>query len=335
MRSSPASGRGPISTSRAPPSPSGTRRWGPRAAPACAVRTILAYLTAPAGSVWPGARRSALAHHGVGRVAVPARAGARGRAARRARPRHHRPRLHRGPRRGDGRGGAPPAASRSCPASRSTATCEGAEIHILGYCMDYETPWFQDFCREQRAERRARVHRMVGPARRARHAHRSRRRSSRSCKEGSAGRPHVAQVMVARGYVKIVREAFDRYLRSGKPANVPRAELTPVDAVGVIRRAGGVPVLAHPGLADRDELIPGPGRRRAGRHRDVLSGALGGPDQRLPELCRQHGLVATGGSDFHGPHTGRAATLGSPAVPPEVWPQLQQKARELERSQRP
>ena len=76
-------------------------------------------------------------------------------------------------------------------------------------------------------------------------------------KEGSAGRPHVAQVMVARGYVKTVREAFDKYLGSGKPAHVQRKKLTPEDAVRLIRKAGGVPVFAHPGLADRDALIPG------------------------------------------------------------------------------
>src|SRR5207248_11054800 len=74
--------------------------------------------------------------------------------------------------------------------------------------------------------------------------------------EGSAGRPHVAQAMVNRGYVKTVREAFDRYLSANGPANVPRKRLTPVEAVRVIRRARGVPVLAHPGLANRDEMIP-------------------------------------------------------------------------------
>jgi predicted metal-dependent phosphoesterase TrpH len=152
------------------------------------------------------------------------------------------------------------------------------------------------------------------------------------CKEGSPGRPHVAQAMIARGYVKSVREAFDRYLHAGGPANVPRRRLTPVDAVGVIRRAGGVPVFAHPGLADRDEVIP-----------ELVAAGLAGIETYYPEhsvaqinayrgLCRQHGLVATGGSDYHGPHTGRAATLGSPVVPPEVWPELQRKARELQHS---
>ena len=46
-------------------------------------------------------------------------------------------------------------------------------------------------------------------------------------------------------------------------------------------------------------------------------------------LCRQHDLVATGGSDYHGPHTGRASTLGSPHIPLEVWESLKQRAREL------
>src|SRR5258705_10447665 len=75
-------------------------------------------------------------------------------------------------------------------------------------------------------------------------------------KEGSAGRPHVAQAMVDRGYVKSIREAFDRYLSANGPANVPRKRFTPVEAVRIIRRARGVPALAHPGLANRDELIP-------------------------------------------------------------------------------
>src|SRR6185436_8572129 len=102
---------------------------------------------------------------------------------------------------------------------------EGAEIHILGYCMDYEADWFRDFCRAQREERRARVYRMaelgmpIDPE-----------RVFALVQEGSAGRPHVARVMVERGYVKTVREAFDKYLAAGKPGHVQRKKLTPEDA---------------------------------------------------------------------------------------------------------
>jgi predicted metal-dependent phosphoesterase TrpH len=197
------------------------------------------------------------------------------------------------------------------------------EIHVLGYFVRYEEPWFQDFLREQRAERIARVHRIaerlaelgmpIDPA-----------EVFALVREGSAGRPHIAQVMVRCGYVKSVREAFDRYLHSNGPANAPRRRLTPVDAVRVIRRAGGIPVLAHPGLAGRDDMIP-----------ELIDAGLGGIEAYYAEhspagvagyvqMCREHGLVATGGSDFHGPHTGRTNPPGIPAVPMSVWHALQE-----------
>jgi hypothetical protein len=151
--------------------------------------------------------------------------------------------------------------------------------------------------------------------------------------EGSAGRPHVARVMVERGYVKTVREAFDRYLAAGRPGHVPRTKVSPEDAVRLLRRAGGVPVFAHPGLSGRDALIPSL----------VAAGLMGiechynehSPAQRgaYVDLCREHGLVATGGSDFHGPPV-RAAALGNPRVPLAVWEALQVKAAEA-RATRP
>jgi predicted metal-dependent phosphoesterase TrpH len=204
----------------------------------------------------------------------------------------------------------------------------GAEVHVLGYYVDWGADWFQDFLREQRAERTARVHRIVerltelGMPLTADEVF-------AICQEGSPGRPHVAQAMVNRGYVKSVREAFDRWLRTGGPANVPRRRLTPVDAVAVIRRAGGVPVLAHPGLADRDAMIP-----------ELVEAGLAGIETYYPEhsvaqvnayreMCDRLHLVATGGSDYHGPHTGRTTTLGTPHIPLDVWEQLKAKAREL------
>jgi predicted metal-dependent phosphoesterase TrpH len=206
----------------------------------------------------------------------------------------------------------------------------GAEIHVLGYCMDHEAEWFQEFCRGQREERRARIHRTaerlaaigmpIDPA-----------EVFALVQEGSAGRPHVAHVMVRHGYVKSVREAFDRYLGTGKPAHVPRAKLSPADAVRLIRRAGGVPVMAHPGLADRDDLIP-----------ELVAAGLMGIECYYAEhsaartaayvqMCRDHGLVATGGSDFHGPKV-RAGSLGTPAIPMSVWQALQEKAAEARAS---
>jgi predicted metal-dependent phosphoesterase TrpH len=201
----------------------------------------------------------------------------------------------------------------------------GAEVHVLGYYVDDGAGWFQQFLREQRAERVARVHRIaarlaelgmpIDPA-----------DVFALVPEGSAGRPHVAQVMVQRGYVKSVTEAFDRWLHANGPANVPRHRLTPSDAIAIIRRAGGVPVFAHPGLADRDELLP-----------EMIAAGLMGIESYYAEhsaaqtahykdLCRQHGLVATGGSDYHGERTGRTNPLGHPPVPMSVYDDLQRAA---------
>jgi 3',5'-nucleoside bisphosphate phosphatase len=210
----------------------------------------------------------------------------------------------------------------------------GSEVHVLGYCVDWQAEWFESFLAEQRAERTARVHRIV-----ERLAELGLPLTADEvfaiCKEGSPGRPHVAQAMINRGYVKSVREAFDRYLRADGPANVPRRRLTPVDAVAVIRRAHGVPVFAHPGLANRDALIP-----------ELVEAGLGGIETYYPEhsagqieayraLCRAHDLVATGGSDYHGPHTGRATTLGSPHVPLDVWHELRDRAQRLHDAEPP
>lgn len=204
---------------------------------------------------------------------------------------------------------------------------DGGEVHILGYFLEYQTGWFQEFLRTQRAERKERVYRIaerlaelgmpIDPA-----------EVFALVKEGSAGRPHIAQVMVQRGYVKTFREAFDRYLRAGGPANVPRKKLEPVEAVNIIRRVGGVPVLAHPGLAERDAIIPGLVKvglmgiecyyheHSAAQTRDYL------------QMCRDLGLVATGGSDFHGFHIGRTNPLGSPPVPLSAYEALKGKAEE-------
>jgi hypothetical protein len=202
---------------------------------------------------------------------------------------------------------------------------DGAEIHVLGYFVDWQAPWFEEFLRQQRSERVGRVHRIaerlteLGMAITADEIF-------AIAGEAAVGRPHVARAMVERGYVKSVREAFDKYLKAGGPANVPRRRLSPTGAVDAIRRAGGVPVLAHPGLADRDALIP-----------DLVAAGLMGLEAYYAEhsalqtehyldLCRRYRLLATGGSDFHGPRSGRANPIGSPAVPMAVWDALREKA---------
>jgi predicted metal-dependent phosphoesterase TrpH len=145
------------------------------------------------------------------------------------------------------------------------------------------------------------------------------------------GRPHFARAMVAAGYARSEQEAFDRWLAAGRPAYVPKARLEPGAVAELARASGGVAVLAHPLRVAAD---------RAGLDRLVGSLAEAGfvgleayygdydePSRHeLATLARRHGLVPTGGSDFHGSHkpglavgTGR----GDLSVPDELLEELE------------
>jgi len=123
--------------------------------------------------------------------------------------------------------------------------------------------------------------------------------------EGVAGRPHIAQALVARGYVKDFREAFDQWLGKGKPAYHDRYRLGPSEAVSAIVAAGGAAVLAHPFTLRLENSA-----LRAILDLLVEAGLAGievfYPEHSLPlrqlytTLAKERGLVLTGGSDFHG-----------------------------------
>ena len=123
---------------------------------------------------------------------------------------------------------------------------------------------------------------------------------------GQIGRPHFAQALVVKGAVGTVEEAFHRFLKKGRPAYASRYRLEPAEALETIATAGGVPVLAHPsslmvkGEAALDRLL-----------KDLKNVGLKGIEVYYPDhspeqeavykrLARRHGLVMTGGTDFHG-----------------------------------
>lgn len=203
----------------------------------------------------------------------------------------------------------------------------GGEIHILGYFLDHEAVWLRDLLREFRAERAARVHRIVDRLAALGYAIDAEEVFA-LVQEGSAGRPHVAQVMVRRGHVGTVREAFDRFLAVGKPAYAPHRKVGPREACEIIHRAGGLAVVAHPGFHEDPEGMVR-NLARTGRLDGVeCYYAEHSPEQtaRYLGLCRELDLASTGGSDFHGPKV-RAATLGQPPVPWEAWEVLRRRAR--------
>src|SRR5690606_19607977 len=119
--------------------------------------------------------------------------------------------------------------------------------------------------------------------------------------DGAAvGRPHVARAMIRRGYVKDHREAFDRWLGTGKPGFVDKLLIGVADACSAIHEAGALAVLAHPGSEGRrtriEALVAAGLDGLEVRH----PGHTAEDERRLTGLARELGLVISGGSDWHG-----------------------------------
>lgn len=204
----------------------------------------------------------------------------------------------------------------------------GGEAHVLGFFIDREDATFQRTIGVLRDARERRGERMVERLR-AQGLNITWERV-REIAQGSVGRPHVARALIEAGYANDVPDAFDKWLSRDRPGYVARLKLTPEDAVRLIRSARGVPALAHPdgipGLEER--LVPAM----------VEAGMLGmecyygeydeATVRHLVGLAGRHGLIATGGSDYHGPNM-HPTPLGGRAVPAEAATQLRAAADRL------
>jgi predicted metal-dependent phosphoesterase TrpH len=133
---------------------------------------------------------------------------------------------------------------------------------------------------------------------------------------GAIGRPHVARALIAEGWATDFRDAFDRYLGNGRPAYVPKDKLPVTDAIGLIHRARGLAVLAHPAQTGTRERIAA-----------LVEQGIDGVEVRHPShssedatrllaLVDHFHLVPSGGSDWHGGADGSRA-LGMMRVPGE------------------
>lgn len=146
----------------------------------------------------------------------------------------------------------------------------------------------------------------------------------------SIGRPHMADVLVRKGYAADMRDAFNRYLAEGQPGYVSVPRVAPGDACQWIKDAGGAAVIAHPGLYGDDELV----RRILVDSRpdgiEVVHSDHGPEEERrYAELAREFGLIQTGGSDYHGIRQGVVfhGDLGSKTVTIDVLDKLRAAAR--------
>jgi predicted metal-dependent phosphoesterase TrpH len=123
---------------------------------------------------------------------------------------------------------------------------------------------------------------------------------------GSVGRPHIAAVMVRKGYVSDIATAFDEWLGTGQPAYVGRPRLNPEEGISLARQSGAVPVLAHPhtlginNAADMAEILTRLGKAGLVGLEAFYSSYQRHEREGYADLARRFGLVPSGGSDYHG-----------------------------------
>lgn len=174
-----------------------------------------------------------------------------------------------------------------------------SEIHILGYFIDVNNDFLQKVIKQSREDRINRIYAMVEKLRNLQ-VDIDPQEILTLAGKGSPGRMHVAEIIWKRGYCDSIIESFSKYIGDNKPAYVPKKTLTPQQAIELITDAGGVPVLAHPGLTQRDNVIE-----------DLVKYGLKGIEVYYPthtpqaiekylNMAKKYNLAVTGGSDFHG-----------------------------------
>lgn len=179
---------------------------------------------------------------------------------------------------------------------------DGGDAHILGFFPSIQQPRLQEQLAVYREGRMARGKTMLAKLAEL-GMELSWERVLEIAGEAAVGRPHVAQALVESGHVASVREAFDRYLHTGGPADAQREKLPPEEAIALIHEAGGVAVLAHPSFLPDAPLAVG----------QLVAAGLDGlevyyknytPEQiaEYRALAEAHGLTPSGGSDYHGIH---------------------------------
>ena len=201
------------------------------------------------------------------------------------------------------------------PAVEISTDMTDGQAHLLGYFIDYTSPKLISALERFRNSRQIRAQGMI-----------SRlhdmgieidwERVQEIAGEGSIGRPHIAQVMMEKKYIESFGEAFDKYIGHGGPAYVERDKMTPLEAVELILRSDGLPVLAHPStVANPEDLIIE--LKDAGLvgieayYKDYTADEIEG----WTNLANHYSLIATGGTDYHGLDDDSEIILGGTEVP--------------------
>jgi predicted metal-dependent phosphoesterase TrpH len=211
----------------------------------------------------------------------------------------------------------------------SCLTTDGVSVHMLGMLFDPNHKEMQTVLEETRDGRLPRMRKMIEKMR-AEGMDISMEDVENAMPVGATmGRPHLADALVAKKIVKTRDEAFIDLLHNDSRFYVSHAAPTPAEAIALIRRAGGVAVIAHPFASHRGQIL------KADDFADLVAAGLNGievdhrdqnPDERamLRVIARELDLVVTGSSDYHG--TGKMNLLAENHTSREQWQKLESQA---------
>jgi predicted metal-dependent phosphoesterase TrpH len=214
------------------------------------------------------------------------------------------------------------------PGVEISSHAPGSEVHVLGYFIDTANTELLEQLSQLGDSRQARASAMVDKLREL-GLNITLERVQAIAGDGSIGRPHIAEALMEKGYVSSFQEVFTKYIGQGGPAYVDRIKLTPDDAVELIIRCGGLPVLAHPSYINDLEAVVSrlAGKGLAGlevHYKDYTDQTR----RDMSVLASRYKLIATGGSDFHGIDETMEVMLGEAHVPHGCGENLIRTARE-------
>jgi Predicted metal-dependent phosphoesterases (PHP family) len=203
-----------------------------------------------------------------------------------------------------------------------------AEIHVLGYFIDWKQDWLCKKLKEIQDSRVERLYVMIEKLKGMGVKIEAEDVFKISVNKGSVGRLHVAKAMFASGAIRNLREAFEKYIGFAKPCYVPYTKLSPEETMKLILKAGGVPVIAHPKLIENDncigEFVNYGLRGLEVYHTDHKPNVV----RRYETMAKDLGLLMTGGSDCHGMGKGRVL-MGTVRVPYDLVEKLKEEARKI------
>ncbi|WP_312520784.1 PHP domain-containing protein [Anaerospora sp.] len=202
------------------------------------------------------------------------------------------------------------------------------EVHILGYFIDTTNETLKKQLAIIINDRITRVQRMVERLHQLGYSVSLARVNEIAGEAKAIGRPHVAKALVEAGYFTSIQDAFNGLLEKNGPAYIPHYKLSPGQVIELIHLAGGLAVLAHPGLVGSDAIV-----------QEMIELGIDGVEAYHPShdeeqtktylaYAEAHHIVVTGGSDFHAIPGRFPQDLGTFTVPDSIAVRLQQAVQE-------